>query len=79
MIPRGEVSLIFAQIGLTSGLLSTGLFNSVTVMVIITAFLTPLLLRMLLTQGVPEPRRGESELVAGAPMDESIRTRGAAE
>ena len=45
MIPRGEVSLIFAQIGLTSGLLTAGLFNSVTVMVIVTAFLTPILLR----------------------------------
>ena len=79
MIPRGEVGLIFAQIGLTSGLLNTGLFNSVTVMVIITAFLTPLLLRMLLTQEEPEARRGDSEFVAAAPMDESIRTRGGAE
>ena len=76
MIPRGEVSLIFAQIGLTSGLLTAGLFNSVTVMVIITALVTPLLLRAQLTQGTPEARRGEYELVVDAPMDESIRTRG---
>ncbi len=79
MIPRGEVSLIFAQIGLTSGLLTAGLFNSVTVMVIITALLTPLLLRAQLTQGIPEARRGECEFVVDAPMDESIRTRDAAE
>ena len=49
MIPRGEVSLIFAQVGLTSGLLSTGLYNAVTIMVMITALLTPILLRALLT------------------------------
>src|SRR5207253_7415447 len=49
MIPRGEVSLIFAQIGLTTGLLSTGLYNAVTIMVMITALLTPILLRALLT------------------------------
>ncbi|HLJ74795.1 MAG TPA: cation:proton antiporter [Thermoanaerobaculia bacterium] len=69
MIPRGEVSLIFAQIGLTSGLLSTGLYNAVAVMVVLTALATPLLLRMLLPNGVPTEQHGRSDLVMDAPMD----------
>ena len=48
MIPRGEVSLVFAQIGLAGGLLTAGLYGAVMVMVIITAFATPLALRALL-------------------------------
>jgi Kef-type K+ transport system membrane component KefB len=48
MFPRGEVSLIFAQIGLTSGLLTPGLYSSIAVMVVVTAFTTPLLMRALL-------------------------------
>jgi Kef-type K+ transport system membrane component KefB len=52
MIPRGEVSLIFAQIGLATGLLSGGLFSAVTVMVLVTALLTPMLLRAVLRPSV---------------------------
>ncbi len=48
MIPRGEVGLVFAQIGLAAGILSTGLFSSVTMMVMITTFVAPPLLRALL-------------------------------
>jgi Kef-type K+ transport system membrane component KefB len=73
MIPRGEVSLIFAQMGLTTGLLTAALFNSVTVMVIITAVLTPPLLRALLPQQVPSHPPGECEFVMDAPMDEATR------
>lgn len=49
MVPRGEVGLIFAQIGLTSGLLSAGLYGSVAMMVIVTTVITPPLLRRMLT------------------------------
>ncbi len=48
MIPRGEVGLIFAQLGLTAGLLSAGLYSSVALMVMITTFVAPPALRMLL-------------------------------
>ncbi|HVS31080.1 MAG TPA: cation:proton antiporter, partial [Thermoanaerobaculia bacterium] len=41
MVPRGEVGLIFAQLGLTAGLLSAGLYSSVAMMVIVTTFVTP--------------------------------------
>jgi Kef-type K+ transport system membrane component KefB len=50
MIPRGEVGLIFAQLGLTAGLLSTGLYSSVAMMVMITTFVAPPLLRSLLSK-----------------------------
>lgn len=50
MVPRGEVGLIFAQLGLSSALLSAGLYSSVAMMVIITTFLTPPVLRALLAK-----------------------------
>jgi Kef-type K+ transport system membrane component KefB len=48
MIPRGEVGLIFAQMGLASGIFDARLFSAVTVMVMATTFLAPPLLRLLL-------------------------------
>jgi len=50
MVPRGEVGLIFAQLGLTAGLLSAGLYSSVALMVMITTFVTPPVLRSLLAK-----------------------------
>ena len=41
MIPRGEVGLIFAQMGLTSGALDAGLFGAIMLMVLATTFVTP--------------------------------------
>jgi Na+:H+ antiporter len=46
MIPRGEVGLIFAQIGLTSGIFDSSLFSAVTLMVMLTTFICPPLLRI---------------------------------
>jgi Kef-type K+ transport system membrane component KefB len=48
MIPRGEVGLIFAQTGLAAGVLDPGLFASVTAMVMVTTFIAPPLLKLLL-------------------------------
>lgn len=48
MIPRGEVGLIFANIGMAAGLLDAGLYSSVALMVIVTTFAAPVLLRHLL-------------------------------
>lgn len=47
MIPRGEVGLIFAQMGLSSGVFDAGLFSAVTLMVMVTTFLAPPLLKWL--------------------------------
>jgi Kef-type K+ transport system membrane component KefB len=55
MIPRGEVGLIFAQMGLSSGLLDAGLFSAVTLMVMATTFVAPPWLRLLLP---PDAKRG---------------------
>jgi len=55
MVPRGEVGLIFAQMGLAKGVFDAGLFGGVTLMVIVTTFLAPPLLKLLL------PGRGEDE------------------
>lgn len=42
--PRGEISLVVSKVALSSGLISATLFSSVTVMVIISIFLTPILM-----------------------------------
>jgi Kef-type K+ transport system membrane component KefB len=70
MIPRGEVGLIFATIGLSSKLISGGLYSAVALMVMLTTFITPPLLRRLLVQGTPTKLKGSAaELVMDAPMD----------
>lgn len=46
MISRGEVALIIASTGLTSGLLDPEYFTSVVIMVIITTLVTPPLLKI---------------------------------
>jgi Kef-type K+ transport system membrane component KefB len=45
MAPRGEVGLIFAQIGLTAGILSNRLFSAILFVVIATTLVTPPLLQ----------------------------------
>ncbi len=67
MIPRGEVGLIFAQMGLASGVFDTGLFSAVTLMVMVTTFMAPPLLKYLFppiksTKLAPEPE-GIEDLV----------------
>ncbi len=46
MIPRGEVGLVFAGVGSATGILSNSLNAAVIVMVILTTFLAPPLLRI---------------------------------
>lgn len=55
MVPRGEVGLIFAQMGLTTGVLDVGLFSALTLMVMVTTFMAPPLLKMLFPPRGPEP------------------------
>ncbi|MBW4666683.1 MAG: cation:proton antiporter [Cyanomargarita calcarea GSE-NOS-MK-12-04C] len=52
MIPRGEVGLVFASVGAASGALSKSLTAAVIMMVILTTFLAPPLLRLVF----PEPK-----------------------
>lgn len=68
MIPRGEVGLIFAQMGLATGVFDAGLFSAATVMVLVTTFMAPPLLRLLFPPvpgtGPPPELEGIQELVA---------------
>lgn len=68
MIPRGEVGLIFAQTGLAAGVLDAGLYAAVTLMVVVTTFLAPPGLKLLLgprPAGAPPPgEERPGELVA---------------
>jgi Kef-type K+ transport system membrane component KefB len=41
MVPRGEVGLIFAQMGLTAGAIGAGEYGALMLMVLITTFVTP--------------------------------------
>ena len=50
MIPRGEVGLVFAAIGAATGTLSEALNAAIIVMVILTTFLAPPLLRLTFSQ-----------------------------
>jgi Kef-type K+ transport system membrane component KefB len=60
MIPRGEVGLIFAQMGLSSHIFPVWLFSAVTLMVMVTTFLAPPLLKLV------APRRRVDSSPAGA-------------
>ena len=66
MIPRGEVGLIFAQMGLSTGVFDTGLFSAATIMVMVTTFVAPPLLRLLfppVPSTGPQPEQGIETLV----------------
>ena len=66
MIPRGEVGLIFAQMGLTTGVFDAGLFSAVTLMVMVTTFVAPPLLQRLFPSPFghkPQAAEGLEELV----------------
>lgn len=69
MIPRGEVGLIFAQMGLSSGVFDSKLFSAVTLMVMVTTFLAPPFLRILFpprdSTWAPPPAEGIEDLVTG--------------
>jgi Kef-type K+ transport system membrane component KefB len=51
MIPRGEVGLIFAAVGAASGVIDKSLTAAIIVMVILTTFLAPPLLRLVFQKG----------------------------
>ncbi len=54
MVPRGEVGLIFANIGLALGVVDTGTFSAIVIMVVLTTFMTPPLLKVCLAR-IPSP------------------------
>lgn len=52
MVPRGEVGLIFADVGRRAGLLSDATFSAVLLMVMATTFVAPVALKLLLSRRV---------------------------
>ncbi|MDQ3674878.1 MAG: cation:proton antiporter [Gemmatimonadota bacterium] len=70
MVPRGEVGLIFAQMGLATKAISPAIFSALTLMVMVTTFLAPPILARVGrgTAGEPGDLSGEGgidDLVAG--------------
>ena len=60
MVPRGEVGLIFADIGRRAGILSSETFSAILIMVIVTTFIAPPLLKIVFKpedgdHGAPQP------------------------
>jgi Kef-type K+ transport system membrane component KefB len=60
MAPRGEVGLIFATIGLATGVLSRQLFTAILLMVMATTFVAPPLLKWAFARGGSTADRGPS-------------------
>ncbi len=66
MIPRGEVGLIFASIGLTRGVLDENLYGAVLIMVLVTTVITPPLLTLRMKKSgieISEDRTSTSDAV----------------
>jgi Kef-type K+ transport system membrane component KefB len=61
MIPQGEVGLVFADIGAASGVLNKPLQAAIIVMVILTTFIAPPLLRLAFKESA-EPEKGLKQL-----------------
>ena len=71
MVPRGEVGLIFAQVGLAAGALDVRLFSALTLMVMVTTFIAPPVLGRLTARGAaPAAESGVADLVSGAAKGE---------
>ena len=65
MIPRGEVGLIFAQTGLAAGVIDAGEYSALMLMVLVTTFIAPPLLRQLMSKA-PTP---SNDVDAGAVVE----------
>ena len=57
MVPRGEVGLIFADIGRRSGILNEAVFGAILLMVMATTFVAPPGLKLLFGSSPPKPAK----------------------
>jgi Kef-type K+ transport system membrane component KefB len=53
MVPRGEVGLIFANIGLRTGVISDAVFSALLLVVMISTFVAPPALKVLFSRKEP--------------------------
>lgn len=72
MIPRGEVGLIFAQLGLASGALDAGLFGAVMLMVLATTLVTPPLLTRVVAREANLELFGPTEVPGDGGIDDLV-------
>ncbi|MCR4289768.1 MAG: cation:proton antiporter [Candidatus Scalindua sp.] len=56
MVPRGEVTLVFAGIGKSLGIINDVVFSALIIMVIITTLITPPALRMAMSEKPPKQK-----------------------
>lgn len=61
MISRGEVGLIVAGVGVSSGVLSNDIYTTVIIMVAVTTIITPLWLKIAYRKDPPEPIQTTSD------------------
>jgi len=66
MIPRGEVGLVFAGVGAASGALSEATEAAIIVMVILTTFIAPPLLRLVFQESASEATSEQTPVLDGA-------------
>jgi Kef-type K+ transport system membrane component KefB len=64
MVPRGEVGIVVANLGLAAGLLDPGLFSSVLLAVVLTTVVAPYLLTWTIPRAVAEERAGDAPTTA---------------
>ena len=61
MIPRGEVVLIIAGVGIAEGLIDTNVFSSIVVLVVVTTLITPPILQAAFAKPKSEKEEFEAE------------------
>jgi Kef-type K+ transport system membrane component KefB len=75
MVARGEVALVVATLGLSSGLMTATAFTVVIIMALATTLVTPLLMKLTLRPAEPENEREPAPLLKLAPV--AVETDGA--
>ena len=71
MVPRGEVGLIFASIGLTAGILSGSVYSAILIMVILSTFIVPPALKVLFARKPPDSSPDSVRSLGGS-LDETL-------
>ena len=69
MVPRGEVGIVVANLGLAAGLLRPDLFSGVLVAVVLTTVVAPYLLAAAIPRAIAERTEAHQRETAGSPAD----------
>lgn len=72
MIPRGEVGLIFARMGLATGALTSQLYSAIALMVLFTTFITPPVLAWRIGSGPPPLPNEDPDLPGEGGIDDLV-------